>query len=926
MIGKLLIGVVLFSVPAPLRAQCPGFAPGFGAGGVGDGILDFVRADLGSGPALYAGGDFFTLGGAVAAGVARFDGTSWSALGSGVGSSAVAYVSVVRLVPLDYAGPKLCVIGRFDVAGGQTARGVALWDGASWNALGGGPIPPAGLDVSLSTASVFDGGLGPRLYVGGTLSDEAGNRDPFLASYDGATWTTVLGGPAEELCDPQDPYCLRNGTISSLVTFDDGHGLALFAGGAFDLVAGAPGFNLARFDGTGWSAPSGGIGGADGAVERIVVHDDGRGEALFLQGSFPGRPDPRIARWDGTRFTSLGVSPDATSYDFVSLPAFAGTPAGLWRLSDRPNASSVLRASRWNGASWVNFDFPFGYYGVAHALEVFDSGFGPELVVGGWYHDIGNVVTSGIGAFNGSGWHGFGAGLGFSSETGVQPYVAALAVHDDGTGPALYAGGKFARAGGQSVADLARWDGSRWQPVPGIELPDTSFVRKLLSADVGQGPSLYMAGEIKLHNMNPIPFARWDGHSIVPTGGLVDASDLAVFDAGTGPKLYAVDGTYLMRLDNGFFTPVVFQNGTSLRALAVFDDGAGPALYIGGHFASFAGATCANIVRYDGTSFSAVDSGVGTPLDRIEVLRACDDGGGTKLFAGGSFATASGVAVSNLASWDGAHWADVGGGVGGSSAVVTAIESFDDGTEDKPALFVGGNFASAGGAAAANLARWNGASWTSANLGSVGWNPAVRTLCSVDLPAFGGRTLAIGGDFQALGTAPSKNFGRIVPCDATSTSFCFGDGSARACPCANSGDPSHGCQNSAWTGGALLAFTGTTTPDTAVLHVTGELSHALTIFLQGNTSLAPGVNFGDGLRCAGGNLKRLYAKNASGGAASAPEAGDLSITARSAALGDPIPAGHRRYYQAYYRDGNAQFCPNPPGNAFNVSNGLKLVW
>jgi hypothetical protein len=159
------------------------------------------------------------------------------------------------------------------------------------------------------------------------------------------------------------------------------------------------------------------------------------------------------------------------------------------------------------------------------------------------------------------------------------------------------------------------------------------------------------------------------------------------------------------------------------------------------------------------------------------------------------------------------------------------------------------------------------------------------------------------------------------------TNYCFGNGSlATPCPCGNNGGLGHGCNNSSSTGGSLLTATGSTSPDTVVLTAGGELPGVLSIFLQGNANIAAGIVFGDGLRCAGGSLKRLYTKNASGGVVSAPGAGDPSITARSAALGDTIVTGTPRYYQVYYRDPVLTFCPNPPGNSWNVSNAVQVNW
>jgi choice-of-anchor B domain-containing protein len=159
------------------------------------------------------------------------------------------------------------------------------------------------------------------------------------------------------------------------------------------------------------------------------------------------------------------------------------------------------------------------------------------------------------------------------------------------------------------------------------------------------------------------------------------------------------------------------------------------------------------------------------------------------------------------------------------------------------------------------------------------------------------------------------------------TSFCFGDGSlVTPCPCSNFGGAGRGCDNSAATGGALLSSSGTTSPDTLVLSQVGEIGSSSSVFLQGDATSSSGITFGDGVRCVAGSLKRLYTKSASSGSATAPTGGDPSISARSAALGDPIAPGSTRYYQVYYRDANLSFCPAPQGDSWNVGNGLVVNW
>jgi hypothetical protein len=244
---------------------------------------------------------------------------------------------------------------------------------------------------------------------------------------------------------------------------------------------------------------------------------------------------------------------------------------------------------------------------------------------------------------------------------------------------------------------------------------------------------------------------------------------------------------------------------------------------------------------------------------------------------------------------------------------VKSLARYDDG--NGPTLYAGGAFA-------LGVVRWSGASWSS--LGNSTEDGPGFALLAADDAANGGSHLFVA---STLRTASLASFGiaEWMGCPAPGTKFCFGDGSVASCPCANEGAPRHGCENSHSTGGAELYADGGIQPDTVVLRATGELMHALSVFLQGSADVGPFL-YGDGLRCAGGTLRRLYIKSAVGGFVSAPQAGDLSITARSAQLGDPIAPGSTRYYQTYYRDPNPSFCPNPPGNTWNTTNGVVITW
>ncbi len=161
---------------------------------------------------------------------------------------------------------------------------------------------------------------------------------------------------------------------------------------------------------------------------------------------------------------------------------------------------------------------------------------------------------------------------------------------------------------------------------------------------------------------------------------------------------------------------------------------------------------------------------------------------------------------------------------------------------------------------------------------------------------------------------------------ADSQSFCAGDGTLpTSCPCFNFGLPGRGCDNSIGSGGSLLTLTGSTQPDSIVLAASGELPSAVSLFLQGSVDVSNGVVFGDGVRCAGGTLKRLAVKTAVNGEVAFPGSGDPSITARSAALGDTIAPSTPRFYQVYYRDPVTAFCGGAT-TTFNISNAVRVDW
>ncbi len=163
------------------------------------------------------------------------------------------------------------------------------------------------------------------------------------------------------------------------------------------------------------------------------------------------------------------------------------------------------------------------------------------------------------------------------------------------------------------------------------------------------------------------------------------------------------------------------------------------------------------------------------------------------------------------------------------------------------------------------------------------------------------------------------------------TSLCDpGVGGVNACPCANPpGGSGRGCDNSAATGGAILSASGIAylSMDSLVFTTSGEMPTATSILLQGTASSPAGIVYGQGVRCVGGLLKRLFTKSAAAGSITAPDfgAGDPTVSARSAAKGDVIQAGQSRWYLVYYRDPNV-LGGCPASSTFNATQTGQIAW
>lgn len=693
------------------------------------GADEFVSAAVADGAGnLYIGGYFTVVGDIRANHVARWDGSEWSALGSGLDDTVWA---------LAVSGTNLYVGGDFSWADesetnvGIPVNRIARWDGSRWSALGMGVGVEPGPDVWDYVAALAV--VGTNVYAAGEFSTAGGIEVGNIARWNGTAWSALGSG--------------MDGDVFALAAM----GGDLYAGGYFSTAGGTPAENIARWNGSAWSALGSGV---DDSVQALAV----MGTSLFAGGDFTsagGNDANYIARWNGSAWSPVGSGFD----DRVSAFVVSGTDlyAGGWfsMLGDERDAYFV---AKWNGSNWSTLgegadDYVNALAMVGNTLYVggdFELVGGRVEIVDGDLELVGQKQASFIARWNGSDWSALGSGL--------SGFVYALAV----SGTTLYAGGDFTTADVNPANCVAKWDGSTWSALgSGMNSP--------VKALAASGAELYAGGEFTTAGGTAAThIARWNGNSWSPLGsGMNDFGHVFTL-VTSGTDLYAggdfivaggTEANRVARWNGSTWSAVGSGTDASVYALAV----SGADLYAGGAFVTAGGSPIQYLARWDGTSWSALGSGINSQVHALALV-------GTNLYVGGIFTTAGETPAKGIARWNGSAWSALGLGVEGS--VMTLAVSGTD-------LYAGGFFTKAGGSPANSIARWNGSAWFP--LGS-GTDASIFALAVVGSDLFaGGDFIAIGNRVSAfaakayIGGAQGGRFNNFVHSPANGFSFNFLD-------------------------------------------------------------------------------------------------------------------------------------------------------
>lgn len=670
---------------------------------LGSGINGQINAIAVSGNDVYVGGSFnVAVTGGMARNIAKWDGSTWTPLGAGLGGG----THVVRSVTV-YGG-NVYIGGSFNTADGSPASGIVKWDGAAYSSL---PIVASEVrSLVVNNGSLYAGG-----FVALTVSASIG-----IVKFDGTNWTS-LGTAANTnvtsiAFSGSDMYVVGDirltgqsnsqvakyggtawtpmGSFSGFLNAVALHNGEVFAGGSID------GFNnITRWNGTSWVALGTGINGGTSIGERVMALAS-IGGTLYVGGNYTsagGQGAQNISRYASgtwTPFSGTGLDSAANAIAVSGKDVYVGGAFG----SAGPLTAN--RIAKWDSVAntWSTLGAGVTGFDISNASISAIAVAGGKVYAGGNFSNIGGVSASSIGVWNGTTWAPLGTGI-----TGGNGRVSFIIVRGDD----VYVGGDFSSAGGVAANRVAKWNGTAWTGLNSAHIPTS------VSGMAFMGNDLYVStGTTSV--ANPAYFSKYDGTTWTMLGG-----DLG--DRGVG-------------------------------SIAVI----GSDVYVSGGFDSINGMTVNRIAKWNGTSWSALAGGLPPASFFLGGARLAV--AGNDLIATGDFTTAAGGPANRIARWNGTAWTGMSTGLNANGNALVAAGGD---------IFVGGAFTTAGCNQSPYFARWRENVWnggtdsnwhTAANWGSgtipaansgisIGTNDVSITSADVTVSSLivtGGRTVTVG--------------------------------------------------------------------------------------------------------------------------------------------------------------------------------------
>lgn len=612
------------------------------------GINGYVAGLLNYEGKLVATGPFTEAGGIEASRIAAWDGISWAPLGEGLNNSANML--------LEFNGD-LIVSGSFDTAGTVNAKYLAKWDGEDWGAIY--DVTP---DLWIGAALLVHDGYLYAKKIRGVI-------ECYLVRWDGETWEEMSSAP--------------DGGIRALIE----HNGELIAGGSFLEAGGVACNNVAAWDGSAWH-PLG-----DGLVAEMTGTSTTVWDLFFYNGRLiaGGNFDKSgttqtnyIAQWNGTSWQPLAEGMGGTSgYSswVFALGEYNGflIAGGGFTIAGSNNANG---AASWDGNSWIDISSVYGggINGTVRSVVSYNG----DIIAGGYFSMAGKDFCESIARWHDSRWYPLGEG--------IDGYIDALEVYNNN----LYAAGGFTDANNPEINNkgVYQWDGISWSSIANEFICyDTNRVASIREITIYNDLLIIGGSFDEINGVLATNIASWDGNVWSAMGDGVDwyrttvdfngqlivsgINDLFVWD-GTSWNLWGSEG----------------QPSISARALTVYQ---GDLIGIG-DFSEATGLPECYIAAWNGVEWIPFGPQNFTAL--YGLLELYDITAiGSDLVIVGDIGEIDGMPIMGTAIWDGVSWQPMGSGI--YYNYNTKLYTYQN-----HKLFVFGDLFEVGGKQSINIALW----------------------------------------------------------------------------------------------------------------------------------------------------------------------------------------------------------------------------
>ncbi|HEY5042382.1 MAG TPA: hypothetical protein VIK53_10300 [Verrucomicrobiae bacterium] len=552
----------------------------------------------------------------------------------------------------------------------------------------------------------------------------------------------VDGRRVKELPDgPQQNPLLLN--VTDLKMFQG----RLCVGGFFTNVNHQAAGGFAVWHGNKWDS----VQITNGIVYALATDSNG---GLILAGTIflPGFTNPvALARWDGKgTWENLNSELFPCSGDVCidAADQAQALPDGntvvtlqlSWNIFPSYGYPNEMLARCDASKNWHNMTGPDGDtngYGFYYLTQ-----FQGQLVAAGTFTNQVNAVIQNIARWDGSAWQPLGGGLEY-------PVFAVV-----GNQQVLYAAMQFLGEDGVSRTRVMRWDGAAWTRVGGDDFRSTASGRLYLSPN----GDLYYSGVFSGIGSTVAPnLIHWDGsqwqslfegryQGVSGPNPFVWSFAEYAGKVCVGGQFYSAGSVFSQGIaqwdGHGWQSIGGGIKGTAAHRVVALA-GSDSELFAGGTFTNMGGVSCSNIARWDGTAWTPLGSGIAGTVSALTIHDGC-------LIAGGVFTNSSNVLAKNIALWDGTQWQALGMGCDSN---VTALTSWQGN------LYAGGRFLTAGGNSARGIAKWDGSVWSDV-AGGVSGGGSIGRPTSVLAFASSSNALYIGGTFTNAGGVPARNLAR----------------------------------------------------------------------------------------------------------------------------------------------------------------------